>query len=323
MSRALSARFLTAALIAAAIAIGTIGGKVVPLWIIGLAARGGLAPELASRITVGLCVVGAGILLALGTRGRLAGMVALVVSLALLFSGIADLSAVLSLGADSSAGFLVPGLQMAAGLVGFVPALRKDPKEQERHLGHPRLAAFGVVGSLLLGAGVAANIQVPMPAEGFRDGGSSRAADGRFVVNELTVEDWVGKPIEETSLQQYLPAVRALVEEQPTLISFYRPNCSGCHDLFDAHFGERLPVRVIAIRVPPAEGVEMGESDLPEDVFCADCVKLALPEGPVWLVTAPIVVEVIDGVVTCVSTNDYDRCISDAVARAETRPSTG
>ena len=30
-----------------------------------------------------------------------------------------------------------------------------------------------------------------------------------------------------------------------------------------------------------------------------------------------MVIEVVDGVVTCVSTDDYDRCISDAVTQAE------
>lgn len=321
MNQALSVRFLAAATAAAAILIGAIGGKTVPLWIIGLAARGGIEPGPAARITMGLCVAAAGILLALGTRGRLPRIAASVVAVALLFSGIADLSAVISLGGASAAALLVPGAQILVGILGFAPILRSNARKEP--LGHPRLATFGVVGALLLATGIAANFEVPMPSEGIRRGNPARGSDGRFVVNELTVEDWVGKRIEDTSLQQYLPAVRALVEEQPTLISFYRPNCDGCHDLFDAHFGSRLPVRVIAIRVPPAEGVEMGESDLPEDVFCADCIKLALPEGPVWLVTAPIVVEVVDGVVTCVSTDDYDRCISDAVARAETGPVTG
>ena len=71
------------------------------------------------------------------------------------------------------------------------------------------------------------------------------------------------------------------------------------------------------MRVPPAEGVELVENDLPEDVACADCVRLAFKEGPVWLIQTPVLLEVVDGMVTCVSTDDFHRCVDDAVATAE------
>jgi hypothetical protein len=136
-------------------------------------------------------------------------------------------------------------------------------------------------------------------------------------VHDLTPTDWDGRSLEETGLLEHLPQLRGLVQDQPTLIAFYRPNCGSCHDLFDGYFGERLPARVVAVRVPPAEGVELAENDLPSDVVCADCVRLAFPEGPVWLIQTPAVVEVVDGRVTCVSTEDFHRCVDDAVAAAE------
>ena len=91
-----------------------------------------------------------------------------------------------------------------------------------------------------------------------------------------------------------------------------------CHDLFDKHFGDRLPYRLVSIEVPPAEGVELAENNYPEDVTCPDCVRLTLPRGPVWVVTAPMLVEVVDGRVVCVSGDDFERCIDDAIVRAET-----
>ncbi|MAD77815.1 MAG: hypothetical protein CMJ51_00410 [Planctomycetaceae bacterium] len=302
---------LAAAFVASAIAIATVGGDAVPLWIIGVAARTGLEPELAARLTTGACVALAGVLLVLGRRGRIPAILA---AGALAFSGIADGSALLSLGDDASVGFLRPALQLLVGVIAFIGLLRGKP--DERKLRHPMIAGSGVVISVVMGAAVAANLSVAMP-DGFRNQSSARGSDGRFAVNELDSRQWIGQRIEDTPLNDHLPAVRALAADQPTLISFYRPNCDSCHDLFDGHFGKRLPARVIAIRVPPAEGVTMAESDLPDDVYCADCVKLTLPEGPVWLVESPVVIEVVDGVVTCVSTDDYDRCISDAVTQAE------
>ena len=302
---------LSVAFVAAAITIATVGGNAIPLWIIGVAGKTGVDPELAGRVTAGACVAIAGILLALGRRGRIPAIMA---AGGLTFSGIADASALLSLGDDASVGFLRPAIQLLIGTIAFIGLLRGKP--DERKLRHPMIAGSGAVASLVIGAAVAANLNVAMP-DGFRNQSPGRDSDGRFAVHELSTEQWVGKRIEDTSLHEHLPAVRALVADQPTLISFYRPNCDSCHDLFDGHFGERLAARVIAIRVPPADGVTMGESDLPEDVYCADCVKLVLPEGPVWLVESPVVIEVVDGVVTCVSTDDYDRCISDAVTQAE------
>ena len=183
---------------------------------------------------------------------------------------------------------------------------------------HPGLALVGVLASLAIGAGIAANITVAMP-ESFRTarGSMARGADGRFLVNDLQASDWSGKTLEETGILEYIPAIAPLTQGQPTLISFYRSNCGLCHDLFDKHFGDRMTVRTIAIRVPPAEGVELAESDLPEDVVCPDCVRLVLPEGPVWLVTTPVVIEVADGRITCVSEDDFERCIDDAIARQE------
>ena len=146
---------------------------------------------------------------------------------------------------------------------------------------------------------------------------TGRDETGRFIVHDLSPTDWEGESLEDTGLLDHLPQLRGLVRDQPTLVAFYRPNCGPCHDLFDMHFGERLPARVVGVRVPPAEGVELVENDLPEDVACADCVRLAFKEGPVWLIQTPVLLEVVDGMVTCVSTDDFHRCVDDAVATAE------
>ncbi len=297
-------RGLALVYVAAAIIVATVQGDTMPVWLIGALAKIGASPELAVRLVVGACAAIAGSLAALGYRARTPAIIAAGL---LVFSGIADGSAVLSLGSS----LWRPLLQVGAGAVFLLPLLSSAPSD--RRLRHPGMAGVGVVASLVLGAGIAGNLEV-----GIVDTSSlARDDSGRFRVHDLTPSDWVDTPLEETGLLEHLPQLRALSQDQPTLVAFYRPNCGACHDLFDAHFGERLPARVVAVRVPPAEGVELAENDLPEDVVCADCVRLAFPEGPVWLIQTPAVVEIVDGRVTCVSNDDFQRCVDDAVAAAE------
>ncbi|MFB0985061.1 MAG: hypothetical protein QMB94_02100 [Phycisphaerales bacterium] len=302
---------LAICLVAAAFTIAIIGNAAMPAWIIGISIKAGFVPEFGARITVGLAAALAGILLALGRRGRVP---AILVAGLVLFSGVADLSASLSIG-EGTARFLRPALQILVGLgiLGILIKTKPDPKR----LRHPLMAGFGVVAALVLGSAIAANVDVAMEPLPTNDG---RGADGRYIVNDLTKtmwEGWDGLPIEETGILDYLPQLRALVLDQPTLVAFYRPNCGSCHDLFDGFFGERLPARVIAVQVPPADGVELTESDLPDDVYCADCVKLSLPKGPVWLVDSPLLVGFVDGKVACISTEDFQRCVEDASSKAE------
>ena len=302
---------LAICLVAAAFTIAIVGNAAMPAWIIGISIKAGFVPEFGARITVGLAAALAGILLALGRRGRVP---AILVAGLVLFSGVADLSASISIG-EGTARFLRPALQILVGLgiLGILLKTKPDPKR----LRHPLMAGFGVVAALVLGSAIAANVDVAMEPLPINDG---RGADGRYIVNDLTKtmwEGWDGLPIEETGILDYLPQLRALVLDQPTLVAFYRPNCGSCHDLFDGFFGERLPARVIAVQVPPADGVELTESDLPDDVYCADCVKLSLPKGPVWLVDSPLLVGFVDGKVACISTEDFQRCVEDASSKAE------
>lgn len=304
---------LAGLLVAIAVLLATVGGDAVPLWIVGVSTTLDLSPEVGARITAGACTAIAGILVFLRDRGRIPAMV---VAAAIAFSGIADGSAVLALGDDARGGLLRPILQVLVGLPILLALSRTSPAPR-KPMRHPGLAGVGIVGSIVTGAAVAANITIVMP-DSYREAGASNARDasGRLVVNDLTASDWTGLTLEETGLLDHLPAIGPLTKGQTTLISFYRPNCGLCHDLFDKHFGDRLPMRTIAIRVPPAEGVELVESDYPEEVVCPDCVRLPLPEGPVWLVTTPVVIEVVDGRIACVSQDDFERCIDDAIARS-------
>lgn len=302
-------------LIAAACCIAILGEAAMPVWLIGLGAKASAVPaegaEVAARFTIGGSAALAGMLLALGRRGRVP---AIMVAGFIAFSGIADASAEFAL--DATASNLVrPAIQVIVGLAAAAVLLRTTP-DPER-LRHPLMAGVGVVLALVAGAAIAGNVQVGITPDSIS---RSRGEDGRFIVHDLTAgtwEDWKGLPLEETGVLEHLPQLRGLSQDQPTLVALYRPNCGACHDLFDGYFGERLSARVIAVEVPPAEGVEMVESDLPEDVYCDDCIRLKLPEGPVWLAESPVLVGLVDGKVSCVSVDDFQRCVDDIVEAAD------
>lgn len=308
---------LAGCLVVIAILIATTGSEAVPLWIIGASTALDLSPEVGARITTGACAGIAGTLVFLRDRGRLPAMVT---AAALALSGIADGSAILALGDEARVGLLRPILQVLAGIP-LLLILSRSNAAPRKPMRHPGLAGLGIVSSMVIGAAVAANITIVMP-ESYRANSSTagRDASGRLMVNDLTASDWTGLTLEETGLLDHLPAIAPLTQGQTALISFYRPNCGLCHDLFDKHFGGRLPMRTIAIRVPAAEGVDLVENGYPEDVICPDCVRLPLPEGPVWLVTTPVVIEVVDGRIACVSQDDFERCIDDAIARSTIDP---
>ncbi len=302
-------------LIASAFSIALLGEAAMPVWLIGLGAKAGDTPaagaEIAAKFTIGATAALAGLLLALGRRGR---VVAIMVAGLIAFSGIADASAEFALDTTAST-LLRPAIQVVVGLVAAGVLLRTTP-DPER-LRHPLMAGAGVVLSLVAGAAIAGNVEVGITPESIN---RSRGEDGRFIVHDLTAgmwQDWEGLPLEETGVLDHLPQLRGLSQDQPTLVALYRPNCSACHDLFDGHFGESLSARVIAVEIPPAEGVELAESDLPEDVYCDDCIRLKLPEGPVWLAESPVLVGLVDGKVACVSVDDFQRCVDDMVAAAD------
>jgi hypothetical protein len=302
-------------LIAAAICIAILGEAAMPVWLIGLGAKASDVPaegaEVAARFTIGAAAALAGMLLALGRRGR---VMAIVVATFIAFSGIADASAEFALD-TTAAGLIRPAIQVAVGLAATVLLLRT--KADPERLRHPLIAGTGVALAVVVGAAIAANVQVGITPESITRG---RGEDGRFIVHDLTAgtwEGWKGLPLEETGVLEHLPQLRGLSQDQPTLVALYRPNCGACHDLFDGYFGERLSARVIAVEIPPAEGVELTESDLPEDVYCDGCVRLKLPEGPVWLTESPVLVGLVDGKVACVSVDDFQRCVDGMVEAAD------
>ena len=264
------------------------GPGTLPLWLATVGSRFDLSEDLLLRVLIALQLALAAIALLIPRWSRTVSTTALVL---LVFAAVAEVSALVGTGGEALR--FVPPLVILAAAASLLPTTL-------RALGAASSAgspAWRVLGSLAIGvASVAIAVRIP-----FGDA-ASFPADARSTaveVVELALEDWSGRSLPETGLPRRLPELTALTLEGRSVLVLHDPRCGQCHDLFATWFAAPVDARVIAVRVPPAPGASLLESDQPEEVACADCVRLSLPTGPTWLVQTPAVVVIEDGVVRC------------------------
>lgn len=266
------------------------GPGTLPRWLATVGARFDLSEDLLLRVLIALQLGLAGIALLIPRWSRTVSTTALVL---LVFAAVAEVSALVGAGGEALA--FVPPLIILAASASLLPTTLRAVGAASS-AGSP---AWRVLGSLAIGvASVAIATRIP-----FGEAASSPAtapASGVEVV-ELALEDWTGRSLPETGLTLRLPELAALTLEGRSVLVLHDPRCGQCHDLFATWFAAPVDARVIAVRVPPAPGSPLLESDQPEEVACADCVRLSLPEGPTWLVQTPAVVVVEEGEVRCVA----------------------
>ena len=253
------------------------------------------------KVLTGLLFAGAGIIAALGPRGRIP---AAFCAWAFLFSGVADLAAWFAM--DIPGNIFWPIAQLVSGAI---PLLANSwiTSAQPRKIRHPVGMGVMIVFSLLAGAVIAANVTIEDSAIGT----SSRI---KYVTYDFQPDQWAGKSIEATGLLEHIPALGSLTQYGgPTSIIFYTPNCNVCHEFFETEV-PRVPAgQIIAIKVPAAEGVKSANSELPDDINCSKCTRVSLPNGPIWLIQSPLVLSVINGQVVCVAEHDQPEAMAECI----------
>ncbi len=295
------------AMIAWAITMSVGVAAATPQWLVGIAATAGIDPEVALRVFTGLLVSIAAAIILLGRRGA---PVARFVAAAMIFNAIAQSTHLWRRGTGDTTGWWLVASTAVAGILILACSSRCPKRSASTRSARPGLTVVGIMLALVAGAAVAANLRIAVPPSMLEDGSRSSTRE----VEDFPIEAWVGLPLAETGLLEHLPQIRPLADVQPTMVVFYRPECGSCHEFFDEKLGDPPPVQTIAVRVPPGDGVTVAETDLPEDILCDDCIRLTLPRGPIWIVEAPSVILIQDGTVTCVSSDDVERCLDLAHA---------
>ena len=178
---------------------------------------------------------------------------------------------------------------------------------------NPRRTVVQVIGMILI---VAVTINIGLSPRTLAEGRPLEAQGpdlGEDVpIFTLSPDNWSGKEISEIQLTTYVPELLRLTEDGRSLVVIYNKGCGDCHDMFEVHFSEGFHVPVIAIEVPPAEGAVLAPGRREDDVTCRDCVMTSLPEGPMWLITPPVMLLVEDGRILCVESEDYLQCLEEA-----------
>ena len=105
------------------------------------------------------------------------------------------------------------------------------------------------------------------------------------------------------------PAPPTSINTGTWFVMFYREDCEHCHELLQKYFSGPLKTPTLTIAIPdtdPAASLEMP---------CSECQQRKLFKGPDYVLTTPVLLKVVDGIVTIVVTDPEDhaaveRCLA-------------
>ncbi len=115
-------------------------------------------------------------------------------------------------------------------------------------------------------------------------------------------ETWVGTRLDSQELALLMqPTAPESLNSGTWIVIFYREDCEHCHELMQAHFTGPLAQPTLAIAIPdtdPAASLEMP---------CDQCQTRTLFKGPEYVLTTPVMMKVVNGVITAIMTDPEDR----------------
>jgi len=113
--------------------------------------------------------------------------------------------------------------------------------------------------------------------------------------------DWLGRRWDGIDLNRWIQGSAVPSGGGVHFVLFYRKDCEHCHELMEVYFndGPRWPTTMVA--VPEREGFPTVGV---QPMACPGCQKAELPAGCDWFLQTPMLVKLVDGVVTCVAEED-------------------
>jgi hypothetical protein len=120
--------------------------------------------------------------------------------------------------------------------------------------------------------------------------------------------DWVGKPWTEVELLNFMETKPSGLDSGKRYVVFYNRTCDHCEEMFIYDLMDpQLAAMVTAVEVPDSETVMTSPNAwvMPMN----DCELLALPLGCNWIMTTPIALRIVDGVVECAVEGSHRECL--------------
>ncbi len=123
------------------------------------------------------------------------------------------------------------------------------------------------------------------------------------------VSEWVGKPWTEVDLLSFMARKPSGLDAGKRYVVFYNRTCEHCQEMFlsDLNNPEMMSM-VTAIEVPQSKTVLTSENAWwpgPSDGF----ELLSLPLGCDWIITTPLALRIVDGVVRCATEGEHRECM--------------
>ncbi len=273
-----------------------------PIWLANLGVKFGLDGAQSLRVLVGAeLALGAMILLLKGVAGQ---RLAFSTAIAAAFVSLAELAALNTPQASTAATgaiFVWPALSLVVAML-LTVALSKSAAPTGHQSGVTVAMLSLVTATIAFSIAGRVPISNTVKTEAFSNQGLDAV--------DLAFESWKGRTFADAGVAKHVPQITAEVLEGDSIVVFYNPKCSHCHEVFNRWLSEPRSEKVIAVLVPAAEGATeaAGDGDI-GDINCPNCVRLELPFGPNWLITTPAVAVVKDGIIRCTADKDFTACL--------------
>ncbi len=124
--------------------------------------------------------------------------------------------------------------------------------------------------------------------------------------SDVTV--WVGKPWTEVDLFSYMDPKPSGLDSGKRYVVFYNRTCDHCEDMFRKDLVDpQLAAMVTAVEVPDSK--ERLTSPNAWVMPMNDAELLSLPLGCDWIMTTPVALRIVDGIVECATEGDHRECM--------------
>jgi hypothetical protein len=128
-----------------------------------------------------------------------------------------------------------------------------------------------------------------------------------FYVSDI--DTWTGRAWTEIPLITYLPERPEGLDEGTRYVVFYSRTCEHCQEMFQKDLAPNpgLARQVTAVEIPAKKDKLRGDGYWP--MPNNESTPMTLPLGCDWIISPPLTLEIVDGVVQCAKEGDHKECM--------------
>jgi hypothetical protein len=151
-------------------------------------------------------------------------------------------------------------------------------------------------------------VQPPVPSPAHGGGGVTAAPSLPAYWFSSDVSAWVGKRWTDVDLFSFMDPKPSGMDSGKRYVVFYNRTCDHCEEMFRQDLSDpQLAAMVTAIEVPDSK--QNLRSPNAWMMPMNDAELLALPVGCDWIMTTPLALRIVDGVVECATEGDHRECM--------------